>query len=49
VLNERVEQGSVHIFCKFFSEVKGKAVPLQARRGPEGSCKLRFPTAQDGG
>ena len=30
-----------------------KAVPLQARRGPEGSRKLRFPdfvtTAQDGG
>ena len=35
-------------------EVKiGKAVPLQARRGPEGSRKLMFPdfetTAQDGG
>jgi len=33
--------------------VKGKAVPLQARRGPEGSRKLRFPDfvtmAQDGG
>jgi len=32
---------------------KGKAVPLQARRGPEGSRKLRFPDfvtmAQDGG
>ena len=32
---------------------KGKAVPLQTRRGPEGSRKLRFPdfvtTAQDGG
>jgi len=32
---------------------KGKAVPLQARKGPEGSRKLRFPdfvtTAQDGG
>ena len=32
---------------------KGKAVPLEARRGPEGSRKLRFPdfvtTAQDGG
>ena len=32
---------------------KGKAVPLQGRRGPEGSRKLRFPdfmtTAQDGG
>jgi len=33
--------------------VKGKTVPLQARRDPEGSMKLRFPdfvtTAQDGG
>ena len=31
---------------------KGKAVPLQARCGPEGSRKLRFPdfmTTQDGG
>jgi len=32
---------------------KGKAVPLQAWRGPEGSRKLRFPdfmtTAQNGG
>jgi len=32
---------------------KGKAVPLQARNGPEGSRKLRFPdfmrTTQDGG
>jgi len=32
---------------------KDKAVPLQTRRGPEGSRKLRFPdfvtTAQDGG
>jgi len=32
---------------------KGKAVPLQASSGPEGSRKLRFPdfmtTAQDGG
>jgi hypothetical protein len=33
--------------------VKGKAVPLQAWSGPQGSRKLRFPdfvkTAQDGG
>jgi hypothetical protein len=33
--------------------VKGKAVPLQAWSGPEGSRKLRFPdfmkTAQEGG
>ena len=37
-----------HGICK-----KGKVVPLQARSGPEGSKKLRFPdfvkTAQDGG
>ena len=35
------------------SRVKGKAVPLQAWSGPEGSRKLRFPdfmtTAQDSG
>ena len=34
-------------------QAKGKAVPLQARRGSEGSRKLRFPdfvtTARDGG
>ena len=38
---------------EFGSKGKGKAVPLQARSGPEGSRKLRFPdfvtTAQDGG
>ena len=37
----------------YTSIVKGKAVPLQAWTGPEGSRKLRFPdfmtTAQDGG
>ena len=36
-----------------FNIGKGKAVPLQAWSGPEGSRKLRFPdfmtTAQDGG
>jgi hypothetical protein len=35
------------------SKGKGKAVPLQAWSGPEGSRKLRFPdyirTARDGG
>ena len=35
------------------SKDKGKSVPLQSRRGPEGSRKLRFPdyvkTAQDDG
>jgi hypothetical protein len=37
----------------YSSLCKGKAVPLQAWSGPEGSKKLRFPdymtTAQDGG
>ena len=37
----------------YFEYIKCKAVLLQARRGPEGSRKLRFPdfmtTAQDGG
>ena len=41
---------SVHVL---YSDSKGKAVPLQAWSGPEGSRKLRFPdfmiTAQDGG
>jgi hypothetical protein len=40
-------QGALH------SKGKGKAVPLQAWTGPEGSRKLRLPdfvtTAQDGG
>ena len=38
---------------KSLGKGKGKAVPLQASSGPEGSRKLRFPdfmtTAQDGG
>ena len=38
---------------KVMSKVKGKAVPLQAWSGPEGSRKLRFTyfvtTPQDGG
>jgi len=42
----------VLIFTDFI-KVKGKAVPLQAWSGPEGSRKLRFPdfmtTALDGG
>jgi hypothetical protein len=41
------------MFDDIRKEVKGKAVPLQARSGPGGSRKLRFPdympTAQDGG
>ena len=37
----------------YYNKRKGKAVPLQASTGPEGSRKLGFPdfvtTAQDGG
>jgi len=40
-------RATYHVKCK------GKAVPLQAWTGPEGSRRLRFPdvmtTAQDGG
>jgi hypothetical protein len=38
---------------KHVEKIKGKAVPLQAWSGPEGSTKLKFPdfvtTAQEGG
>jgi hypothetical protein len=42
------------VVCSYpYSKGKGKAVPLQAWSGPEGSRKLGFPhfmtTAQDGG
>jgi len=41
----------LEVFCEI--KGKGKAVPLQAWSGPEGSRKLRFldfmTTAQDGG
>ena len=44
-----VERDKIPVVCIG----KGKAVPLQAWSGPEGSRKLRFPdfmtTAQDGG
>jgi len=42
----------VLIFSAILSDGKGKAVPLQAWSGPEGSRWLRFPdymTTQDGG
>ena len=42
-----------HCILLQYKKGKGKAVPLQAWSGPEGSGKLRFPdfvtTAQDGG
>ena len=51
----RLEKNSTptgRLFVKFCTGVKGKEVPLQVWRGPEGSRKLRFPdfvtTAQDG-
>jgi len=41
------------VLSPLFVQLKGKAVPLQAWSGPEGSRKLGFPdfmtTAQDGG
>ena len=41
------------IVLTYYNTLKGKAVPLQAWTGPEGSRKLRIPdfvtTAQDGG
>ena len=44
---------SCFVIIRHRKKVKGKAVPLQAWSGPEGSRKLRFPdfmtTAQDGG
>jgi hypothetical protein len=44
---------AVQIMCCMQVKVKGKAVPLQAWSGREGSRKLRFPDyvtmAQDGG
>ena len=47
-----IEDSKVPTAWKFWIG-KGKAVPLQAWSGPEGSRKLRFPdfmkTAQDGG
>jgi hypothetical protein len=43
----------VHILLTQTLKTKGKAVPLQAWSGPEGSRKLRFPdfmtTVQNGG
>jgi len=43
----------VSIYRHGLVKVKGKAVPLQDWRGPEGSRRLRLPdfavTAQDGG
>ena len=50
---EGIPCGSYSIVASSKVRGKGKAVPLQARRGSEGSRKLRFPdfltTAQDGG
>jgi hypothetical protein len=49
----RPEDGKVKSWSYFCPCQEGKAVPLQAWNGPEGSRMLRFPdfliTAQDGG
>jgi len=41
------------VILKYLFPVKGKSVPLQARSGPDGTRKLRFPNsvtkAQDDG
>jgi len=48
---KRILSFNFYVNCK--GKGKGKAVPLQAWTGPEGSRKLRLPdfvtTAQDGG
>jgi len=50
---ERADKPDQLVFKIYFLVGKGKAVPLQALSGPEGSRKLRFPdymtTTQDGG
>jgi hypothetical protein len=47
------ERTYVYIYIYIHIYIKGKAVPLQAWSGPEGSRKLRFPDymtmAQDDG
>jgi hypothetical protein len=51
--NPHVKRPRVTLKCTNSGRGKGKAAPLQARSGPEGSRKLRFTdlltTAQDGG
>jgi len=48
-----VQRSSCNLHIIIITEGKGKAIPLEAWSGPEGSRKLRFPdymtTAQDGG
>jgi hypothetical protein len=48
----RIQEPASYIYIYIYI-YKGKAVPLQAWSGPEGSRKIRFPdfmtTAQDGG
>ena len=52
ILKSLCDDGEL-IALTIYIKCKGKAVPLQAWSGPEGSRKLRFPdfmtTAQDGG
>ena len=48
-----LQDGVLHYSTEIVFKKKSKSVPLQARSGPEGFRKLRFPdfvtTAQDGG
>jgi hypothetical protein len=45
VVNVQLEFPSygVAYYCTFLSRDKGKAIPLQAWTGPEGSRRLRLP------
>ena len=49
----RPDRPWAHLAFYTMGKCRGKAVPLQARSGPEGTRNLRFPdymtTAQDGG
>ena len=51
--SRRRQDGDIEVDLKKYNGMKGKAVPLQAWTGPEGSRKLRLPdfvtTAQDSG
>ena len=51
-MKEKINLEDLDLEGGFVLKCKDKTVPLQARSGPEGSRKLRFPdivtTAQDG-
>ena len=41
--NQRHKEGKSHVTPMFIGKGKGKAIPLQAWTGPEGSRRLRLP------